>query len=172
MATEVTATISIGPLADNSNHGRPIYGPTRKLFCPSHVLVLMEGARAAWIVQRCPELRRPTPTSRILPASPQHLLAAAILGYAALTTPRVIDGSDRLRLAVEPGSCGHVLRLKPIDDGLASEVFATCGEVLYGMVTVLPGSSISDAQLRAAAATGMQVATPRIGIADPDYSLN
>lgn len=172
MTTEITATISIGPIADGSNHGRPIHGPSRKLFCPSHVLVLMEGTRAAWIMQRCPELRRPTPTRRILPASPEHLFAAAILGYAALIVPRVLDGSDTLRNAVQPGSCRHVLRLPPIDDGLASAIFAECGEAMYGVVTVLPGSSISHAQLRAAAAMGMQVAMPGIGTAGAAYSLN
>ena len=87
MPSDVTATIMMGPIAANSSHGRPIHGPAGKVFCPSHVLTLMEGFRATWIVQRCPELGRPIPTRRIQPASPEHLLAAALLGYAALCTP-------------------------------------------------------------------------------------
>lgn len=172
MPKEVTATIMIGPIAERSNHGQPGHGADGRLFCPRHVLTLMEGTRAAWMLQCVPSLRRPCPTRRILPASPQHLLAAALLGYAALTVPELINGSNKLRRAVEPGACRAILRTLPIDDDLASAVFAECGPHVYGIVTALPGSAITTGELAAAAAAGMPVAVPGVTVASRVYSVN
>jgi hypothetical protein len=172
MPTEVTATIMIGPIADDSHHGQPTGHPSERLFCPSHVLTLMEGSRAVWIVQRCPEWRRPSPARRIQPASPDHLLAAAVLGYAALCVPTMLSRSPKLRDAVAAGSCRHRVLLDRIDAGLAHEVFAECGRHIYGIATVLPGSTITDDELRAAAAAGIQIAVPGTVPTDPAFSLN
>ena len=172
MPTEVTAAIMIGPIAAQSNHGRPIDGPAGKLFCPSHVLTLMEGSRATWIVQRCPEWDRPSPARRIQPASPAHLLAAALLGYAALGTRGMLRGSQTLRDAVTEGNCRHVVRVDRVDAELAAEVFAVCGAHMYGIATVLPSSTITDTELRAAAAAGIQIAVPGFTSAEPTFSLN
>jgi hypothetical protein len=172
MPSEVTATIMIGPIADDSRHGRPTHGPAGTLFCPSHVLTLMEGSRATWIVQRCPEWCRPSPARRIQPASPEHLLAAAVLGYAALSVPEMLRGSQKLRDAVAAGDCGHVVRLERVDARLAAEVFTQSGRHMYGIATVLPGSTITGAELRAAAAAGIQIAVPGTAPAAQAFSLN
>ena len=171
MPTEVTAAIMIGPIAAQSNHGRPIDGPAGKLFCPSHVLTLMEGSRATWIVQRCPEWDRRSTAWRIQPASPEHLLAAALLGYAALSVPGMLRGSQKLRDAVA-GTFGPVVRVDRVDAGLAHEVFAACGAHMYGIATVLPGSTITDEELRAAAAAGMQIAVPGTAPIEAAHSRN
>ncbi len=49
MPTEFTAVLAIGPLGETSYHDNR-YGE-RRLFCPSHILMLLEGARAMWMVQ-------------------------------------------------------------------------------------------------------------------------
>ena len=172
MPTEVTAAIMIGPITAQSNHGRPGHGPAGKLFCPSHVLTLMEGSRATWIVQRCPEWDRRSAARRIQPASPENLLAAALLGYAALRTRGMLSGSPTLLDAVTEGNCRHVLRVGRVDAALAAEVFAVCGAHMFGMATVLPGSTITDTELRAAAAAGIQIAVPGGASAEPAFSLN
>lgn len=172
MPTEVTAAIMIGPITAQSNHGRPGHGPAGKLFCPSHVLTLMEGSRATWIVQRCPEWDRPSTARRIQPASPEHLLAAALLGYAALNVPGMLSGSPTLRDALTEGHCRHVVRVDRVDAELAAEVFAVCGAHLCGIATVLPGSTITDTELRAVAAAGLQIAVPGAASATPAFSLN
>ena len=161
MPTEVTANIMIGAVSNSSHHGAPSSGATGKLFCPSHILVLMEGTRATWVVQRCPSVGRPThgpQTRRICPSSPDHLLAAAVLGYTAMTQPDAVSASAELRDAViEDASTGDV-RIVPLDRDLASQVFDTCSAYVYAMVTALPGSSINDDELRLAADAGMQIA--------------
>lgn len=163
MPTEVTATIMIGPIADESHHGRPD-GAGGRLFCPRHVLTLMEGTRAAWILQCFPALRRPCPPRRILPSSPAHLLASAVLAYTAFAVPEVITASARLRDAVVhvpvPERRSRITRVMRLDDELAATVFAECGEHVYGLITVLPGSSITDDQLHPAADAGWLVARP------------
>ena len=143
MSAEITASIMIGPIGPDSTHGRSAGLPGRRLFAPSHVLVLMENSRATWIMQRCPELRRPSPTQRIQPSSPAHLLAAAVLGYTTL----VADTSAPEALAVET-----------IDDDRARDVFARCSEQVYGVVTRLPGSTITEGELEMAAAAGFEIA--------------
>jgi hypothetical protein len=172
MPTEVTATIMIGPITPNSNHGRQTDRPTGKLFCPSHVLTLMEGSRATWIMQRCPEWSRPRRAHRIQPASPEHLLAGALLGYAALCVPTMLSRSPKLRDAVAAGSCRHRVQLDPIDDGLAAEVFAESGRHIYGIATVLPDSTITYEELRAAASVGIQIAVPGTVPTEPAFSPN
>lgn len=160
MSTEVTAAMMIGPTVRNSTHGQP-WGD-RRFFAPSHVLMLMEGHRAVWTVQEFPNLRRPAPTRVIRPASPQHLLAAAVLGYTALVRLEVVEASRLLRDAVAPEARG--VRTLPIDDGLASDVFDYCSEHVYGLVTVLPESTVHRDELRMAAARGMQVATTECAV--------
>ncbi|ORW08030.1 hypothetical protein [Mycolicibacter longobardus] len=119
MPTEVTATVVIGPIDANSYHGQP-HGD-RKLFCPSHMLVLIEGSRPTWIVQPCPLMGRGQPSrARIRPSDPRHLLPAALLGYAALTRPELLNGSDRLRAVVELDPTGSDVRILPLDDDLAA----------------------------------------------------
>lgn len=143
MSAQITAGVMIGPLNRESTHGTPSGLPGGRLFAPSHVLVLMENSRATWIMQRCPELRRPSPTQRIQPASPAHLLAAAVLGYTTL----VADASAPEWLAVEK-----------IDDALARDIYARCSKQVYGVVTWLPGSTITESELEMAAAAGFEIA--------------
>lgn len=147
----------IGTVNPNSAHGQSS-SPAGKWFCPSHILVLMEGSRATWTMQRCPSLGRPTPASRIHPSSPEYLLAAAVLGYVALARPDVVNESDRLRNAVGLSPSNRGMCILPIDRDLAAHVLATCAEYVFGAVTSLPGSSITEDELRIAAASGMQVA--------------
>jgi hypothetical protein len=158
MATEVTASLMIGPVSPDSAHGKPAPTPAGKWFCPSHLMVLMEGARATWVVHSCTSLGRPTLASRIHPHSPEHLLAAAVLGYTVLTVPGALNRSNGLRNAIEPTPSNGGLRIGPIDRELATQVFATCAEFVDGVITVLPGSSITDDELRIAAGCGFQVA--------------
>lgn len=157
MTTEVTASLMIGPMSRDSAHGRPAPTPMGKSFCPSHVMVLMEGARATWVLQECPALGDQSPTSRIQPHSPEYLLSAAVLGYTALIVPGALHGAARLRNVIEP-STGGALRVNRMDRGLAAEVFSSCAELVDGVVTVLPGSSITEEELRIAAESGMRVA--------------
>lgn len=172
MPSEVTVSIMIGPITDHSNHGRPTHDPAGRLFCPSHMLTLLEGSRATWIVQRCPEWDRASRGRRIQPASPEHLLAAALLGYAALSVPGMLSGSQALRNAVAADQCRHVLGVGHVDAALAAEVFAVCGRHMYGIATVLPGSTITDKELRAAASAGLQIAMPGSASTTPAFSLN
>lgn len=158
MSTEVTASVMIGPLAADSVHGTSEFGPGEKAFCPSHVLVLMEGARATWVMQRCPELDRPSPTWFIRTTSPEHLLAAALLGYVGLVSPAVIDASDSLRGAVTSAAAAKEVRIVLLTDALAAEVFERCAPHVFGMVTKVPGSTISDEELRTAAGNRFLVA--------------
>lgn len=159
MSTEVTASIMIGPLAPNSTHGQPL--GDRRHFAPSHVMTLMEGHRATWVVQECPHLHRPAHARFIRPASPQHLLAAAVLGYTALVRPAALKTSDRLRNAVEREMRNGDLRVLKIDDEQAEAIFANCSQYVYGLVTVLPECTINDDEVRMAADHGMQVAVSR-----------
>lgn len=163
MSTEVTAVMMIGPTVANSTHGQP-WGD-RRFFAPSQVLTLMEGHRAVWTVQEFPSLRRLAPTRFIRPASPRHLLAAAVLGYTALVRPKVVDAYGRLRntVALEPKTRG--VRTLPIDDELADEVFDVCSRHVYGLVTVLPESTVHTDELRIAAARGMQIAVTECAVA-------
>ncbi len=159
MPTEVTATVFVGPLHVNSYHGEP--AEDRRLFCPSHMLVLMEGSRATWMVQACPLVGHAKPArARIRPATPQRLLAAALLGYAALIRPEIIDGSARLRAAVELDPRLRDVRVLPLDEDLADHVFGVCAPEVYGLLTTLPGSSIYDRDLHKAAEYGWQIAMP------------
>jgi len=167
MPTEVTASLMIGPVSPDSTHGRPAPAPAGKWFCPSHVMVLMEGARATWVLPQCPFLGRPTLASRIYPHSPKHLLATAVLGYTALTVPGALNRSGRLRNVIEPMTPGGGLRVGPIDRELATHVFAACAELVHGVITVLPGSSITDGELRIAAQWGLRVAIPASTPASP-----
>jgi hypothetical protein len=157
MPTEFTAGLVIGPIDANSYHGQPNGG--RKLFCPSHVLTLMEGARATWMVQACPPVGQGKPShARIRPSDPARLLAAALLGYAALTRRELVNGWASLRAAVELDRVRGDVRVLPLDDNLADLVFEVCGPEMYGLLTTLPGSSIGDRELHLAAAQGLEVA--------------
>ena len=158
MPTEITASIMIGPVAVNSTHGQSSLTPMGQWFCPSHVMVLMEGSRATWVVQECPSLGQPTPAHRIHPASPEHLLAAAMLGYLALVKPDVVQSSESLGGAVALASGSRTLHVSPLDPDLAAKVFAACNGHIYGAVTTLPGSTITDDQLQIATANGLLVA--------------
>ena len=159
MPTEVTATVFIGPLHVNSYHGEP--NGDRRLFCPSHMLVLMEGSRATWMVQACPVVGQAKPArARIRPASPRRLLAAALLGYAALIRPDLVDGSARLRAAAECDPARRDVRILPLEDDLADHVFEVCAPEFYGLLTTLPGSSIGDRDLHQAAEHGLETAVP------------
>lgn len=160
MSAEVTASILIGPIEPNSTHGKPTGQPgDRRLFAPSHVLVLMENSRATWIAQRCPELQGATPAQRIQPASPSHLLAAALLGYTALIKPDALAGSERLRALTAPEP-RKTLNVEPIDEDLAHHIYDYCTEHVYAAVTKLPGSTIKDDELRLASGAGLLVAIP------------
>jgi hypothetical protein len=158
MPTEVTASVMIGTIAANSYHGQPSSTPTGRLFCPSHELELKEGSRATWEMQRRPFMGRPAPAFRIQPSSPEYLLAAAVLGFVAFTQPEVVNASDRLRAVVAPIASSRELRVLPVDRDLASDIFAFCSDYAYGVVTVLPGSTITDDERRIAAASGVRVA--------------
>lgn len=161
MSAEVTASILIGPIRSDSTHGKPAGLPEdRRLFAPSHVMVLMENSRATWIVQRCPELQGATPAQRIQPASPVHLLAAALLGYTALVRPEAIEAVDRLRALTEHDPERRTLTVAPIDDDIATHIYDYCTDHVYAAVTRLPESTIRENELRMAAAAGMQIATP------------
>jgi len=75
MPSEFTAGMVIGPLEATSYHGKPC--GERRLFCPSHTLMLLEGARATWMVQALPPVGRAKPQgARIRPSSPGPLLAS------------------------------------------------------------------------------------------------
>jgi hypothetical protein len=167
MPTEVTANVMIGPIRADSTHGRPSLRSAARLFAPSHVMVLMEGHRATWMVQRCPNLSGPATTLRIRPGSPDHLLAAAVLGYVALTMPRVIRESGELRSVVGLAKRHGDVRILPIDHDLACRVFTYCSEHIYGVVTTLLVSSIKEGELRIAADSGMQIATVAPAVAGP-----
>lgn len=156
MSTEVTAAMMIGPTVPNSTHGKP-WGD-RRFFAPSHTLTLMEGHRAVWTVQDFPSLRKPAITRFVRPASPQHLLAAAVLGYTALVRPEVVATSDRLRDAVVLDAKATSVSTSLIDDDLAGHVFDFCSEYVYGLVTVLPESTVKGDELQMSAARGMQIA--------------
>lgn len=163
MSTEVTAVMMIGPTVANSTHGQP-WGD-RRFFAPSQVLTLMEGHRAVWTVQEFPSLRRLAPTRFIRPASPGYLLAAAVLGYTALVRPEVVASSDRLLNAVELDAGAKSISTPLIDDDFAGHVFDFCSQHVYGLVTVLPESTVHRDELRMAAARGMQVATTECPVA-------
>lgn len=120
----------------------------------------MENSRATWVVQRCPNLRRPEPCRIIQPASPRHLLAASVLGYTAQVNPGAVDADERLRAATVRDEGSRRLEVGLIDDDLAEHIYRYCGDYVYGAVTVLPGSTISDDELRTAAAAGMQICLP------------
>lgn len=158
MSTEVTANVMIGPLRVDSTHGRSSFGTSEGSFAPSHTMVLIEGRRATWVVQRCPNLGRPTRTLTIRPSSPEYLLAAALLGYLALTMPTAIQGSDDLGRGIEADIRRGQARIRPVDYDLARRVFAHCGERTCGLVTTLPGSSITPGELKIAEAAGMRSA--------------
>lgn len=163
MSTEVTAAVMIGPTVLNSTHGQP-WGD-RRFFAPSHVLTLMEGHRAVWTVQEFPSLRKPAITRLIRPASPQHLLAAAVLGYTALVRPEAVAASDRLRDIAEVDTRARSVSTPLIDDDLAGHVFDFCSGYVYGLITVLPESTVDRDELRMFAARGMQVALTECAVA-------
>ena len=154
MSTEVTASVMIGAIRPNSVHGQPSMDETPRPFAPSHVMVLMEGHRATWILQRCPNLGRPSPTLRIRPSSPAFLLAAGLLGYVALTQPRVIRDSDDLRSLVEFDDRRGEVRVQPLDKDSARRIFRHLSQHAYGVATTLPGSTITPAELGIAADSG------------------
>lgn len=156
MSTEVTAVMMIGPTVPNSTHGKP-WG-NRRFFAPSHTVTLMEGHRAVWTVQEFPSLRKPAITRFVRPESPQHLLAAAVLGYTALVRPEVVAASDRVRDAVVSDARARSVSTPLIDDDLAGYVFDFCSDYVYGLITVLPESTVNGDELRMSAAHGMQVA--------------
>ena len=157
MPTEVTATVLIGSLEANSYHGEPT--GERRLFCPSHMLVLMEGSRATWLVQACPLVGPGNPgRARIRPASPQRLVAAALLGYAALVNPTSVSGDARLSAAVHRDPTRADVRVAPLDADLAEHVFEVCGAQVYGLLTTLAGSSITASEVQQAAAHGLETA--------------
>jgi hypothetical protein len=117
----------------------------------------MEGSRATWVMQRCPELGQPIPTWFIRPSAPEHLLEAVVLGYVALISPEVIQSSDALRGAVVVDTDKSEVRILPLTDAFAAEVVAVCGRHVYGLVTRLPGSTVCDDELRAASDSGFLV---------------
>lgn len=172
MTTEVTASVMIGPIYPDSAHGKPAPTPAGKWFCPSHLMVLMEGDRATWVVQRCPSLGEPTSASRIHPHSPEQLLATAVLGYTALTVPSALNRPELLRTTIHQASSDGAVRIGPIDRELATEVFAACAEFVDGVVAVLPGSSITDDELRIAADCGFQVAVAASTIGDSPVAVS
>jgi hypothetical protein len=154
MSTEVTASVMIGAIRPNSVHGQPSEDGAPRPFAPSHVMVLMEGHRATWILQRCPNLGRPSPTLRIRPSSPAYLLAAGLLGYVALTHPRVIRESDELRNLIEVDDRRGEVRVQPLDEDSACRIVQQLSEHAYGVVTVLPGSTITATEVNLAADRG------------------
>lgn len=123
------------------------------VFGPDHVLLLREGFRATWTVTR---IDPDTAPSFIRPESPDHLLAAGVLGFAALVVPDLVDGPPHLRDVVGRELDG--VSVRPIDLDLSGLVFAWSSELVHGLVTVLPGSSIGDEELALAASHGVRVA--------------
>lgn len=167
MSTEVTASVMIGAIRPNSVHGQPSMDETPRPFAPSHVMVLMEGHRATWIVQRCPNLGRPSPILRIRPSSPAFLLAAGLLGYVALTQPRVVREFDELRNLVEVDDRRGEVRIQPLDKDSARRIFRHLSRHTYAVATVLPGSTITPTELDITADSGsIQAATLRPTIAE------
>lgn len=158
MPAEITASILIGPITPNTKHGTAP-GSGRRIFASNHVLVLMENSRATWIAQRCPNLARPEPSRRIRPSSPRHLLAAAVLGYTALEKPTAVAASGRLRGLTAPDGDGG-LTVELLDDDLAADVYECCKEHVYAAITRLPGSTITEDELRMAAEAGLLIAAP------------
>ena len=154
MSTEVTASVMIGAIRPNSVHGQPSADGAPRPFAPSHAMVLMEGHRATWIVQRCPNLGRPSPTLRIRPSSPAFLLAAGVLGYVALTHPRVIREADELRDLVEVDDRRGEVRVQPLGKDSARRIFRLLSQHAYGVATTLPGSAITPTELGIAADSG------------------
>ncbi|HRD10794.1 MAG TPA: hypothetical protein PLI79_02925 [Mycobacterium sp.] len=123
------------------------------------MLVLVEGSRATWMVQECPIMGQGKPTrARIRPSSPARLLAAALLGYGALTQPDLVKGSDTLRNAVEVDRRRDEVRILPLEDELADHVIDVCSSAVYGVLTTMPGSSIRDRDLQMGAAHGLVIA--------------
>ncbi|MGA9376567.1 MAG: hypothetical protein WBV64_16375 [Mycobacterium sp.] len=166
MPTEVTAAVLIGRIDASSYHGQS--NGVRKLFCPSHMLTLMEGSRATWTVQPCllDENRGKLSRARIRPSDPHRLLPAALLGYAALTQPELVNESDRLRAAVELDRARSDVRILSLDDDLGDHVLDVCAPEVYGLVTTLPGSSICGRDLHLAAAHGLRVAASEMPAVD------
>jgi hypothetical protein len=165
MPTEVTANVMIGPVRADSIHGQP--SGAERLFAPSHVMVLMEGHRACWIVQRCPNLGRPSPTLRVRPSSPAFLLAAGVLGYVALTRPWVIAGSAEFGDLVEVDNRRGEVRIQPLDEDSARGIFHDLRRHAYGVATTLSGCTISATELGIAADSGtIQAAAIVPGVAD------
>lgn len=171
MSTAVTANVMIGAIRPGSVHGQPSEDCTPRPFAPSHVMVLMEGHRPTWILQRCPNLGRPSPTLRIRPSSPPYLLAAAILGYVALTQPRIIRESEQLRRLVEVDDRRGEARIHPLDEHDARQIFQRCSEHTFGLITTLPGSTITSTELCIAADTGLQIAAVAPGITKPSATV-
>lgn len=161
MPTEVTATVLIGPVRANSHHGQP--NGDRKLFCPSHMLMLLEGSRATWVVQSCTPVGGGQPGHvRIRPSDSHRLLAAALLGYAVLTQPELVNGSARLRAAVQVDRTRRDIRILPLDDDLGDHVFDVCAPEIWGLLTTLPGSSVHGRDVDLAAAHGLHVADTHV----------
>ena len=146
MPTETTASLLVGPL--DTRWGE-------RVFDPDHVLLLREGFRATWSVTPVAHDAQAAP-SFIRPESPDQLLAAGVLGFAALVNPDLLDGSGHLRDAVRREPDG--VTVAPVDPDLAGRVFAWSSEFLDRLVTVLSGSSIGDAELALAASHGIRVA--------------
>jgi hypothetical protein len=168
MSTEVTASVMIGAIRPNFVHGQPSGDGAPRPFAPSHVMVLMKGHRATWIVQRCPNLGRPSPTLQIRPSSPAFPLAAGLLGYVALTQPRVIREFDDLRNLVEVDDRRGEVRVQPLDKDSARRIFGHLSQHAYGVATTLPGSTITSTELDIAADSGaFQAAALVQTIAEP-----
>ncbi|TSD99786.1 hypothetical protein FOS14_11090 [Skermania sp. ID1734] len=162
MPTEVTASLMIGPITADSYHGTATWG-SGKWFCPSHTLLLMEGSRPSWVVQPIQFTGRPAPAFRIDPSSREHLLAAGVLGYVALTAPHALDLTPRLQGTVAQASGDKGLRIGRINRDLAADVFTVCEEFVDGVVTVMPGSTITAEELDIAACHGLRVAAAANG---------
>ena len=146
MPTETTASLLIGPL--DTHWGASVFGP-------DHVLLLREGSRATWVLTSlAPD--RPASPAFIRPASPDHILAAGILGFASLVVPHLLDGAPQLGAAVEQEPDGVAVGEVSVD--LARRVFAWSSEWIDGLGTVLAGSSIGVDELRLAASHGLRLA--------------
>jgi hypothetical protein len=156
MPTETTASLLLGPL--DTRWGASVFGP-------DHVLLLREGFRATWTVTRIDPDTETAP-SFLRPESPDHLLAAGVLGFAALVVPDLVDGSPHLRDAVAREPDG--VSVRPVDLDLARRVFAWSSELVDGLVTVLPGSSIGEDELALAASHGLRVAVAADSLTDGD----
>jgi hypothetical protein len=148
MPTETTATIAIGPL--DTQWGASVFGP-------DHLLQLREGSRATWVVT---PLSGEVPGERsfIRPTTPDHLLAAGLLGFVALVVPDLVDGAPELRAVVRRVPDG--VEVDPVDDPLARRVFAWASELVDGLVTVLPVASVRAEELELAAGYGLRIALP------------